>query len=92
MRHRIIRSGAQTFTRISKHAARRLWGKKHLAFCPVKLRPGYPFSPHCNYPAGCDKRDGLDISFEGTVSMFEYCNCTGNETGTYTAFYTVKNS
>ena len=37
-----------TFTRITKTAARkRLFSGLPVAFCPVKLRPGFPFAPHC---------------------------------------------
>lgn len=36
------------FIRVSKSVARtRLFSGLPVAFCPVKLRPGFPWSPHC---------------------------------------------
>jgi len=52
MRHFVIKSGATTFTRVSKARARQLWGKRDIAFCPVNLRPGFPWAPHITFLAG----------------------------------------
>ena len=74
------------YTRISKAAAKKAYyNNDNLAFCPVKLRPGFAWYPEitCNLEL-CGGR-----SFEQALSSFEFYNCN-NETGNYTAFYIVE--
>lgn len=73
-------------TRITKTAARKLWGKADLSFCPCNLRPDGSFRPNIDIFA----KDVETQLFDDTVSNFEWYNCTGKETGNYTAFYLIK--
>lgn len=88
MRHFTIKSGATTFTRVSKARARQLWGKRDIAFCPVNLRPGFPWSPHITYFAQA-VADDPRAEFDKGVNAFEWYNCSDRETGLYTAFYLI---
>ena len=73
-------------TRISKRKARKLWGTCKIHLCPCNLRPGGPWCPDMPvFPEEQRERD-----FYKYVRTFEWYNCTGRETGTYTAFYICK--
>lgn len=86
MNAHIIYDGKNTFRRISKRTARRIWGlgsKTTIALCTVKPLPGYPWGHHCTvFP----EQQAAD-SFDRAVDAFEYFYCIGNE---YTAFYIVQ--
>ena len=70
------------FKRITKQAAKKLYNDGKLVyFCPVNLRPGWPYNPQVLI----DNSD--DSSFEKAVIAFEWYNCINTETGKYTAFY-----
>lgn len=74
------------YTRISKSAARHAYYEnKNLVFCPVNLRPGWPYYPEIDL--NLEKCDGR--IFEQTLNSFEFYNCTA-ESGKYTAFYIVE--
>lgn len=75
------------YMRISKRAAKKIWNNGEnetvIYFCPVNLRPGWPWNPEIAfYKTG--------ENFEKSVAAFEYYNCTCNETGRYTAFYIME--
>ena len=88
----------ETYTRINKTKARKLWGKETIALCPVKLRPGGPWrndlivtpievGQYQNSQYHCNRQKG---DFEYVIDNFEYYNCQWpSETGRYTAFYLV---
>ena len=90
----VIHDGKTTFTRISKVAARKIFNEgRPITLCPVKLRPGYPFAPHCRvFPdlknCGFAGLDSLNQLFDRYVNEFTFYNCNINETGYYPAFYT----
>ena len=90
MKTYIFQDSKTTFRRISKRAARKLWGSTttapSIALCPVKLRPGFPWAPHITYHAA----EQIERPFDTSVNSFEYYNCNLNETGYYTAFYIVQ--
>ena len=94
MNKHVIHDGKTTFTRISKSEARKLFNaERPITLCPVKLRPGYPFAPHCRiFPdlknCGNVYTDTLDKLFDLYVNEFTFYNCNVNETGYYPAFYT----
>jgi len=83
--------------RISKAKARRLWGKRNMSLCPVKLRPGFPWRPNIDVfateiakaQASEYEHERKAADFDTYVQNFEWYNCTCNETGTYTAFYLI---
>lgn len=81
----VISDSASTFTRISKAEARKLWGKEDIEFCPIKLRPGFPWASHMLFFQS--ENDAAD--FDKVVREFEHDNCTSKETGKYAAFYLV---
>jgi hypothetical protein len=72
----------ERFTRISKREARKLFNEnKSFVLCPVKLRPGSPWSSHCTIPTDTIKDykvqaawyapDGITPStelWEGTIN------------------------
>lgn len=72
------------FSRICKKKARAIFrAGLPLVFCPVNLRPGWPYHPEIViFPA----RTEFD-SFEAAVNAFEFYNCSLPECGKYTAFY-----
>lgn len=78
------------FTRITKRAARKLWGIADIAFCPSNLRPGgIPFSSHVTFSASHVLPLIDDAGkFDKRVSCFEWWRCNKAE-GRYTAFYLV---
>ena len=84
-------------TRISKAKARKLWGKADISLCPSNLRPGFPWRPNIDvFAADISKalaseyaHESEAASFDDYVQNFEWYNCTGNETGKYTAFYLI---
>lgn len=89
MTRHVFISGGQRFTRIHKSQARRMWAgeaRYTIALCPVKLRPGFPFSPHIT----CFNQEQKERAFEAVVGSFIWYNCTCNETGYYPAFYLVE--
>lgn len=70
--------------RISKAAARKLWGQGHtISLCPNNLRPDGGWRPNVDY----FNEEQKTRDFDAVVNEFEYFNCTGTETGKYTAFY-----
>ena len=84
----IIRDGTTTFTRISKREAFRLFSQgKLVALCPVKLRPGYPFSPHV-FVSWDPTQEWRSVgeSWERLIREFTWYNCSC-EAGYYPAFY-----
>lgn len=71
------------YVRISKKTARRLYKvgfTKHLYLCPVNLNPESPWG--LLYWPGNN-----ETPFDTLVHQYEAYNCTGSETGRYTAFY-----
>jgi len=84
-----IRSGDRVYNRITKAQAQKLWGKRVIALCPCGLRPGAPWHPDC-LVIPSDAQDP-EREFDSYVCNFEWYNCSNNETGKYTAFYTVDN-
>lgn len=91
MRRYVIQDSATVYTRISKADAKRRFERgEPVVFCPVKLRPGFPFAPHCTVTRNdAEHYSGVD-RFDTRVNEFEYYNCGCNETGTYTAFYVAR--
>lgn len=85
-------------TRITKAAARKLWGKKDISLCPCKLMPDGPWRPNIDvFAKEISKKlnskyesERHDASFNSVVNNFEWYNCQMNETGYYTAFYLIK--
>ena len=74
------------YTRISKQAAKlAYYMNEKLAFCPVKMRPGWPYYPEID----CNLETCGGATFERTLNSFEFYNCN-NEAGKYTAFYLVE--
>jgi hypothetical protein len=84
--------------RITKHAARRQWGKRNMVLCPCNLRPGGPWHPELNVDAkriaealaSTYEHERKSASFDAYVRNFEWYNCNNKETGLYTSFYTTK--
>lgn len=72
----------KNYVRIDKRTARKLYatGAADLYFCPVNLNPESPrgllYGPV-----------NREMPFGDHVRRYEYFNCTGRETGRYTAFY-----
>lgn len=83
--------------RISKTAARKLWGKRDMSFCPCNLRPGFPWRPNIDVFAKeiAEKQNSQweherkQSAFDYVVNNFEFYNCVSNETGRYTTFYLI---
>lgn len=82
------------FVRISKRAAFLRWiTGKRIVLCPVKLHPGYPWSPHMPMPDlahelaryTADEKTPAQL-WTDRVNNFSYYNCS-HETGYYPAFY-----
>lgn len=85
-------------TRITKAAARKLWGKADMSFCPCNLRPDGAWRPNIDIFAA-EIKEKLNSEYEHEknaadfntyVQNFEWYNCQMNETGYYTAFYLIK--
>lgn len=85
-------------TRITKAAARKLWGKADISLCPCKLRPDGVWRPNIDIFAA-EINENKEIwgeaqkyswDFDARVQNFEWYNCQMNETGYYTAFYLIK--
>lgn len=75
-------NGGHTFERVSKTVARMAYNNGlRVVFCPINLRPGYPFNPEVSVSG----KSGA--TFETALNAFEYYNIRGRETGRYTAFY-----
>jgi hypothetical protein len=85
----VIRDQVTEYRRITKRAARKLWGKEAIALCPVNLRPGFPWASHMVVSVRAVQEG---VTFENIVNDFEFYNCTGKETGTYTAFYRMRST
>lgn len=90
MNHYTITDRATRYTRITKTEARKRWeSNQPIHFCPVKLRPGYPWSPGCTiFP---EKYKEENYTFEQAINNFNWYNCQHNETGYYPAFYIETN-
>ena len=87
-------------TRISKAAARKLWGKRDMSLCPGNLRPGFPWRPNVDVfaaevagrLASEYEHERKAASFDTYVASFEWYNCPSRETGLYTAFYLIEST
>lgn len=84
MENYIINDGRTIYHRITKAKARKLWQKQRIAMCPVNLRPGFPFAPHCEF------LPDIESDFDSMVKEFTHYNCTDSETGSYLAFYIME--
>lgn len=73
------------YKRIDKRTAKKLfYADKKIIICACNLSP---FSP---YGVGASiVRTPKTNDFKRFVNNFEYYNCTNNETGYYSAFYTA---
>jgi hypothetical protein len=82
-----ITDSTTTYIRITQREARKQWlaGADNIAICPRNLRPGFPWACHMLLGQSEEHRES---GFNKLVSWY---NCTGNETGTYSAFYLVSN-
>lgn len=90
MNSHVISDGKTVYTRISKQLARKRFDVDlAVVFCPVKLRPGFPFAPHVLINNSAEYRES-SYTFDVTVRNFEYYNCNCSETGSYTAFYVTQ--
>lgn len=88
MHRHVITDGSQTYTRVSKVEARKLFtAGKPFYVIAVKMRPGFPFSLGMVIDPVRYQDEGR--GFDWMVSNFQYYNCDCNETGTYAAFYLV---
>lgn len=75
-------SNGKTWERITKKQARAAYNNGlTVLFCPVNLRPGYPYHPEISISGKAA------ATFEEALNAFEFYNIRGNETGRYTAFY-----
>lgn len=89
-----------SLARITKHRARKLWGKQDITLCPSNLRPGGPWYPECHVEADRIAKalaseyehERQEASFDVFVRNFEWYNCVNRETGMYTAFYITETS
>lgn len=71
----------ENYTRVSKRKARKIFESgATIYFCPVNLRPGYPYYPEILFY-------NTGENFDYSVSSFEMYNCINYETGKYAAFY-----
>jgi len=87
----VITDKKTTYTRITQRQARKLWlaGADNVAICPRNLRPGFPW---CSHMLMGQSEEHKEAGFIKLVNNFNWYNCTGNETGTYSAFYLVTTS
>lgn len=75
-------NNGKTWERITKKQARAAYNNGlTVLFCPVNLRPGYPYHPEISISGKAA------ATFEEALNAFEFYNIRGNETGRYTAFY-----
>lgn len=89
MKAYVITNSQTEYRRISKREAkRRFEAGEVVALCPVKLRPGFPFAPHCSIRRNDDEHwSGVD-KFETRLNEFIHYNCS-HAAGYYAAFYRV---
>ncbi|HLZ39421.1 MAG TPA: hypothetical protein VKQ11_00570 [Candidatus Sulfotelmatobacter sp.] len=94
-----ISDSASTFTRISKAGARKLWAQGEPFYIIAhKMRPGFPFSLGMMIDPEHIKQERnltptyptVESLFDATVTEFCFYNANCHETGTYAAFYTVR--
>ena len=76
-----------TLERISKPAARKLWGNTPVVLCPCKMYPCGDYSALIE-PERLQQEHPESASFNAIVNSFEYYNCN-NETGKTASFYKV---
>ena len=75
-------SNTTRLVRINKRTARKMYDHNlPVMFCPVNLSPVNMYMP------GTWQKKSAEDNFTSRVNSFEYYNCTGRETGYYTAFY-----
>jgi hypothetical protein len=87
-----ITDRATRFDRITKAQARKRWeNNQPIYFCPVKLRPGYPFNPGCTIFPAEYKNAVSHYTFGQCINYFIWYNCQHNEIGYYPAFYVETN-
>lgn len=74
------------FERINKRTARQAYNNGlTVLFCPVNLRPGSVW--RLDMPINKNNQNCEGCSFDSVLNAFENYNCTGSETGRYSAFY-----
>jgi hypothetical protein len=86
--HRHVFTDSQTeFRRISKREAMQRFERgEAIAFCPHRLRPGFPFALHCTIRKDDSRHwSGVD-KFDTRLNEFICYNCS-HEAGYYAAFY-----
>ena len=84
-----------TWVRITKHEARKLWGKVDIHLCPSNLCPGPPWYPDMLVNAEDIQKELNDdneyvrerVSFDHVVGQFKQYNCVSYETGQYISYY-----
>jgi len=83
-----FKSGAETFHRISKSAAKKAFQNGELLImAPCNLIPNGYWKCGLRVQMG----NALDkASFDEYVRNFEWYNCNSNETGLYTSFYSIQ--
>lgn len=88
MNNYTISNGVETYTRISKAAARKAYNSGSPVFiCPVKCNPANKY-----WQTGIEIDNAAgdpDKSFDKVVNSFEFFNCGYNELGRYAAFYKI---
>ena len=83
MNHHRLNDGTLPHHRIDKRAARLAWNAgKPVVFCPCNLMPFGGFRSSV-----MAQKSAYASDFDEAVRGFEWLNCTGKETGRYTAFY-----
>ena len=99
MTRHVFTDSASTFTRISKREARKRWQTEEPFYIIAhKMRPGFPFSMGMTIDPKHVKAERsltptyptVESLFDATVTEFCYHNANCHETGTYAAFYVVK--
>ncbi len=94
-----IRDSATTYTRISKQTARKMFNAGQPFYIIAhKMRPSMPFSLGMTIDPNHIKAERsltptyptVESLFDATVTDFCFYNAYCHETGTYAAFYTMK--
>ena len=83
-------NNGKTWERVTKKQARAAYNNGlTVLFCPVNMRPFTTW--HLEIDVKIDVNKNFEsyngVSFEKAVNAFEFYNCTGSETGRYSAFY-----
>ena len=78
------------YRRITKAMAKKLYNDgKTIVLCPCNLRPFTMW--HVEFSINISDDGDVKNDFDMRVMHFVHYNCTCNETGRYTAFYTPVN-